>query len=86
VTQKYEHVRILLRTMSSGIFRSCSSADPLKPSPSDVTTDRQAVCTGVEPLSGLVTEDRLNNIYEFSPYLKENTTLHHYKDQLVNAV
>jgi hypothetical protein len=23
---------------------------------------------------------------EFSPYLKENTTLHHYKDQLVNAV
>jgi hypothetical protein len=21
-----------------------------------------------------------------SPYLKENTTLHHYKDQLVNAV
>jgi hypothetical protein len=31
-------------------------------------------------------EARLNNIYEFSPYLKENTTLHHYKDQLVNAV
>jgi hypothetical protein len=29
---------------------------------------------------------RLNNIYEFSPYLKENTTLHHYKNQLVNAV
>jgi hypothetical protein len=28
----------------------------------------------------------LNVIYEFSPYLKENTTLHHYKDQLVNAV
>jgi hypothetical protein len=23
---------------------------------------------------------------EFSPYRKENTTLHHYKDQLVNAV
>jgi hypothetical protein len=23
----------------------------------------------------------LSNIYEFSPYLKENTTLHHYKDQ-----
>jgi hypothetical protein len=23
---------------------------------------------------------------ECSPYLKENTTLHHYKDQLVNAV
>jgi hypothetical protein len=31
-------------------------------------------------------EARLNNIYEFSPYRKENTTLHHYKDQLVNAV
>jgi hypothetical protein len=29
---------------------------------------------------------RLCNIYEFCPYLKENTTLHHYKDQLVNAV
>jgi hypothetical protein len=28
----------------------------------------------------------LNNILEFSPYRKENTTLHHYKDQLVNAV
>jgi hypothetical protein len=28
----------------------------------------------------------LNNTYEFSPYLKENTTLRHYKDQLVNAV
>jgi hypothetical protein len=27
---------------------------------------------------------RVNN--EFSPYLKENTTLHHYKDQLGNAV
>jgi hypothetical protein len=24
-------------------------------------------------------EDRLNNIYEFSLYLKENTTLYHYK-------
>jgi hypothetical protein len=31
-------------------------------------------------------EARLNNTYEFSPYRKENTTLHHYKDQLVNAV
>jgi hypothetical protein len=31
-------------------------------------------------------EARLNNIWEFSPYLKENTTLRHYKDQLVNAV
>jgi hypothetical protein len=26
-----------------------------------------------------------SNIYEFSPYLKENT-FYHYKDQLVNAV
>jgi hypothetical protein len=24
--------------------------------------------------------------FDFSPYLKENTTLHYYKDQLVNAV
>jgi hypothetical protein len=31
-------------------------------------------------------EHRLYNIYMFSPYLKENTTLHHYKDQLVNVV
>jgi hypothetical protein len=30
-------------------------------------------------------EARLN-IKEFSPYRKENTTLHHYKDQLVNDV
>jgi hypothetical protein len=28
----------------------------------------------------------LKNIYEFSPYLKENTTLYYYKDQLFNAV
>jgi hypothetical protein len=28
----------------------------------------------------------LNVIEEFSPYLKENTILHHYKDQLVNGV
>jgi hypothetical protein len=28
----------------------------------------------------------LNVILESSPYLKENTTLNHYKDQLVNAV
>jgi hypothetical protein len=28
----------------------------------------------------------LSIIYEFSPYLKENTTLHHYNDQLVNTV
>jgi hypothetical protein len=31
-------------------------------------------------------EARLNIFYQFSPYRKENTTLHHYKDQLVNAV
>jgi hypothetical protein len=31
-------------------------------------------------------EARRNDIKEFSPYLKENRTLHHYKDQLVNAV
>jgi hypothetical protein len=31
-------------------------------------------------------EARLNSILEFSPYLKENTTLNYYKDQLVNAV
>jgi hypothetical protein len=30
-------------------------------------------------------EARLNNTSEFSPYLKENTTLHHHKDKLVNA-
>jgi hypothetical protein len=29
---------------------------------------------------------RLGSTYGFSPYLKENTTLHLYKDQLVNAV
>jgi hypothetical protein len=28
----------------------------------------------------------LKHIYEFSPYKRENTILHHYKDQLVNAV
>jgi hypothetical protein len=28
----------------------------------------------------------LNSIYEFGPYLKENITLHHYKNQYVNAV
>jgi hypothetical protein len=30
---------------------------------------------------------RINpNIYKFSPYRKENTTFHHYKDQLINVV
>jgi hypothetical protein len=28
-------------------------------------------------------EARLNNIKEFSPHRKENTTLHHYKEQLM---
>jgi hypothetical protein len=28
----------------------------------------------------------LHFIEEFSPCLKENTTLHHYKDPLINAV
>jgi hypothetical protein len=31
-------------------------------------------------------ETHLNNIQEFTMYLKENTTLHHYKDQMVNTV
>jgi hypothetical protein len=41
---------------------------------------------GVGNLKVFETEARLNNILEFSAYRKENTTLHHYKDQLVNAV
>jgi hypothetical protein len=28
----------------------------------------------------------VKSTYEFSPYLKENTTLHHYKDQFINAI
>jgi hypothetical protein len=36
--------------------------------------------------SNLACERRLDNIYEFSPYLKENTTHHRYKDQPVNTV
>jgi hypothetical protein len=31
-------------------------------------------------------ETHANNVEEFSPYRKENTTLHHYKDRFVNAV
>jgi hypothetical protein len=31
-------------------------------------------------------EVRLDTIKEFSSYLKENTTLHHYINQVVNAV
>jgi hypothetical protein len=50
-------------------------------------TDKNNECFGVHlcPESSEA-EARLNNIKEFSPYRKENTTLHHYKDQLVNAV
>jgi hypothetical protein len=32
------------------------------------------------------TEVRLNNIYEFSPCLKESIVLHHYRGELVNPV
>jgi hypothetical protein len=31
-------------------------------------------------------EPHPNNIQELNPYLKENTTVHHYKAQLVNSV
>jgi hypothetical protein len=31
-------------------------------------------------------EARLNDNQDFIPYLKENTTLHHYKDKLFSAV
>jgi hypothetical protein len=31
-------------------------------------------------------EAQVNSTKEFSPYREENTTLHRYKDQLVNAV
>jgi hypothetical protein len=31
-------------------------------------------------------EAHVNNIYEFSPYLKGNTTLHYYTDQITNVV
>lgn len=31
-------------------------------------------------------ESRLRNIYESGPYRKENTTLRHRKNQLINAV
>jgi hypothetical protein len=40
---------------------------------------------GILPLP-FEAEARLNNIEEFSPYCKENTTLHHFKDQLINVV
>jgi hypothetical protein len=46
-----------------------------------------AVCTSYfVSESNLLDGARLNNIYEFSPYLKENTTLHRYKDQLFNPL
>jgi hypothetical protein len=39
-----------------------------------------------DTLNPLKPEALLNNIYKFSSYLRENTTLHQNKDQLVNAV
>jgi hypothetical protein len=36
--------------------------------------------------SAFEAEARLNNIDEFNSYLTENITLHHYRDQVVNAV
>jgi hypothetical protein len=33
-----------------------------------------------------VVSARVNRTEEFSSYLKENTTLHHYNDQFINAV
>lgn len=37
-------------------------------------------------MMGMKPTGRQNNIYEFSPYRKDNTTLHHYKAQLFNAM
>jgi hypothetical protein len=37
-------------------------------------------------MSCLKYEARLNSSLEFSPYRKENTALHRYKDQPVNGV
>lgn len=37
-------------------------------------------------LAAFKTDIRLNNTYKFSPYRKENTRLHHYKDYVVNVV
>jgi hypothetical protein len=39
-----------------------------------------------QQLGTLKHEFRANIIYEFSPYRKENMTLHDYKDQLVDDV
>jgi hypothetical protein len=58
------------------------SVIPLKLSPSNFATNGLSWCRA--PFWDF--EERLSNISESSPYLKENTTLHHYKDQLVNAV
>jgi hypothetical protein len=46
---------------------------------------RASVCLQFSTLS-FEAEVHLNNTKQFSPYRKKNTTLHHYKDQLVNAV
>jgi hypothetical protein len=40
---------------------------------------------GVQHSLPLRDEFVINNIWEFSPYLKENITRYHHKDQLVNA-
>jgi hypothetical protein len=37
-------------------------------------------CNGESPMHEVIVEQE-----EFSPYLEENTTHHHYRDQLVNA-
>jgi hypothetical protein len=41
-----------------------------------------------DPRGSELSEDvaRLNFIYEFGLHRKENTTLHHYNDELVNGV
>jgi hypothetical protein len=40
-----------------------------------------------EEKAGVATDITFNGEgEEFSPYRQENTSLHHYKDQLVNAV
>jgi hypothetical protein len=43
-------------------------------------------CLGIKYVYRFEADARLNNIYESSSYLKENTKLHHYTDQMVNAV
>jgi hypothetical protein len=47
---------------------------------------QQSISTVQAPVQRFEAEAHVNNILEFSRYRKENATLHHYKDQLVNAV